>query len=190
MNSNKLNVANYQCIIQIQKENFIIIKFSNYYQNICQILQTPIDFENKKWKLILSGCFDDECEVRGCNIREAEIQKLVCNHEEADTRIPISILQCNCSWCFALAKDTDVFVELLALHPLFAQKNKRVFMKWTNGWLNMTRMAEKLIEKGVRLRSLPLLHEISGSDQVSFMYGIGKATAWKTFLDHQVILLL
>ena len=51
-------------------------------------------------------------------------------------------------------------VELLALHPLFAQKNKRVFMKWTNGWLNMTRMAEKLIEKGVRLRSLPLLHEI------------------------------
>ena len=96
---------------------------------------------------VFSGCFDDECEVRGYNIQETEREKLVCNHEEADTRISISILESNCSWFFILAKDTDIFIMLLALHPLFVQKSKSVFMKWTNGWLNITTIAEKLISQ-------------------------------------------
>ena len=135
---------------------------------------------------VFIGCFDDDCEVRGWNLRETDFQKLVCEHEEADTRIPLSILECECGWCFVLSRDTDVFISLLAHYEMFAQKNKRVFMRGTNGWLNITAIAEALLAKGVRLKSLPLAYCICGCDQVSFLYSIGKITGWNTFLEYPV----
>ena len=113
---------------------------------------------------VFIGCFDDDCEVRGWNLRETDLQKLVCDHEEADTRIPLSILECECGWCLVLSRDTDVFISLLAHYEMFAQKNKRVFMRGTNGWLNITAIAEALLAKGVRLKSLPLAYCICGYD--------------------------
>ena len=40
-----------------------------------------------------------------------------------------------------------------------------------------------LLSAGLDPESIPLLHSLTGYDSTSYLYGIGKSTAWSTFKD-------
>ena len=40
---------------------------------------------------------------------------------------------------------------------------------------------QDLLSAGLDLESVPLLHSLTGCDTTSYIYGIGKSTAWSTF---------
>ena len=53
--------------------------------------------------------------------------------------------------------------------------------------IDVTALARGLINlHDIKLESLPIMYAISGSDQTSFLYGIGKTKAWNTYLEHHV----
>ena len=135
--------------------------------------------------IIVSGAFEDPMEVRSNKLLPHEITALECDHEEADTRLALSVIKSPTSRSVVWCSDTDVLITLLANYPRI--KDKEVYMRrGKEDFLPINDIARGLIAKGVELKSLPIMHAISGCDTVSFMYGIGKPTAWNTFIDHHV----
>ena len=53
-------------------------------------------------------------------------------------------------------------------------------------FLDVIAIGKGLMDIGIKLDSLAVLHAVSGSDQSSFFYNIGKKTAWNTYLLHHV----
>ena len=48
---------------------------------------------------------------------------------------------------------------------------------------NIGATSQGLLSAGLDPESIPLLHSLTGYDSTSYLYGIGKSTAWSTFKD-------
>ena len=84
-------------------------------------------------------------------------------------------------WC----SDADILITLLVSFPHI--RDKEVYMRrGKEDFLPINDIARGLIAKGVELKLLPIMHALSGCDTVSFVFGIGKSTAWNNFIDHHV----
>ena len=54
-------------------------------------------------------------------------------------------------------------------------------------YLDVIALAKGLIARcHIKVESLSILPAISGSDQSSYIHGIGKITAWNIYLEHHV----
>ena len=70
----------------------------------------------------------------------------------------------------------DVLIALLANYE--HMEDKDVYMRRSkNVNLDIKKIAGGLCTLGLNLRALPILHVITGCDQSSYNYGIGKPTA-------------
>ena len=138
--------------------------------------------------IVVSGAFADPLEVRASGPVPPQLEKMESDHEEADTRIILSILHSDAPRCVVVARDTDVFIILLAHHHLF--NNKQVYFLHGTAkekkYVDVGAIADALLARDINPQSLPLLHALSGCDTTSYPYGIGKATAWKVFLEYKV----
>ena len=139
---------------------------------------------------VASGLFETPSEVRVKGLSEAEIKSLECDHEEADTRLLINILMSPYLFIIVHCCDTDVLIILLANYLKLKVEGKTVFLKRRTGYINISLVAEQLLAKGINLKSLPLMHALSGCDTTSYFYGIGKTTAWATYEKYHVRLIL
>ena len=135
--------------------------------------------------IVVTGAFEDPTEVRSNKLSPGEIRALECDHEEADTRLVFNIVNSTCPRSVLWGNDTDYLFSLLSSYSRI--KHKEVYMRRAkNDYLDIIAVAKGLIAKGINLKSMSLMHTISGCDQVSYVYGIGKPTAWKTYLEHHV----
>ena len=74
------------------------------------------------------------------------------------------------------AKDTDVLIAIMANIHLMG--TKVIYMRRAkNDVLDIPKITEGLRRKGLNLRGIPLLYVLTGTDQTSFIYSIGKPTA-------------
>ncbi len=100
-------------------------------------------------------------EVRSNKLLPHEIRALECDHEEADTRLVLSILKSPAARSVVWCSDTDVLIALLANHNITS--NKKVYMRrGKEDFLAVHTIASGLIAKGINLKSLPTLHAMSG----------------------------
>ena len=138
--------------------------------------------------IVVSGAFEDPLDVRASGPLSIQLEELESDQEEADTRIILSILHSTAPRCVVVARDTDVFILLLANYCRFINKQVYFLHGTTNEkkYLDIGAVAEALLACDVNLLSLPIFHALTGCDTTSFLYGIGKPTAWKIFLEHKV----
>ena len=138
--------------------------------------------------IVVNGAFEDPTGVR-CS-SNMNLDDLVSDHTEADTRMVLSIMHSQATTVVVESQDTDVFVILIANNKHFGEK--RVFMKQKSG--NETKITDigetvKGLEKeGINTESLPLLHSITGCDATSYPFGIGKVTAWAVYKEFHALL--
>ena len=136
--------------------------------------------------IVVSGAFEDPTEVRSNKLSPREIKELECDHEEADTRLVLHVLKAKTDRSVVWCNDTDVVIALLSNYSKI--KHKEVFMRRGKAdYLDVIALAKGLIARcHIKVESLSILHAISGSDQSSYIHGIGKITAWNTYLEHHV----
>ena len=63
--------------------------------------------------IVVSGAFEDPREVRSNKLHPHEIRALECDHEEADTRLSLSVIKSPTSRSVVWCSDTDVLITLL-----------------------------------------------------------------------------
>lgn len=111
-------------------------------------------------------------------------------HEEADTRVILHCLHAESQTIVVSARDTDVFVLLVAHFHKFdcsylwmkagtSKKQKYVPVH--------TVCSELSFSQSVSLALLPF-HALTGCDTVSFLAGHSKKTAWKVFKEQHHLL--
>lgn len=106
-----------------------------------------------------------------------------CNHEEADTRLLVHVLDaCSSGHRQILIKTNDADVMVLAVSVAENLPADEIWISYDTGKY-LRRLAAHEITKKIgqqKAKSLPLFHAITGcdSDTVSFFGGKGKKTAW------------
>uniref|UniRef100_A0A1X7TUM9 Uncharacterized protein n=1 Tax=Amphimedon queenslandica TaxID=400682 RepID=A0A1X7TUM9_AMPQE len=111
----------------------------------------------------------------------------LCNHEEADTRLFIHVLNGVANGainCLIRTVDTDVVIFLGMFHALLAINPAcNVWVAFGIGknfqYIHINTVYEKLCED--KARALPFFHSFTGCDTTSSFYGRGKKTAWKAW---------
>uniref|UniRef100_A0A1X7TMT0 Uncharacterized protein n=1 Tax=Amphimedon queenslandica TaxID=400682 RepID=A0A1X7TMT0_AMPQE len=111
----------------------------------------------------------------------------LCNHEEADTRLFIHVLNGVANGainCLIRTVDTDVVIFLGMFHPLLAINPAcNVWVAFGIGknfqYIHINAVYEKLREE--KARALPFFHSFAGCDTTSSFYGTGKKTAWEAW---------
>ena len=136
--------------------------------------------------IVTSGGYPDRTVVESS--QEMDISSLRCNHDEADTRMVLhakSASYLGFERIIIISRDTDV----LALLVHFAgDLSKEIWMQ-TGTSRHKKFVAVHSIDIDPILRhNLLGFHAISGCDTVSQFCGIGKATAWKTFIKYGCLL--
>ena len=134
--------------------------------------------------VVAGGCLVEDDVL--CSNPSVDLSVLRSNHEDADTRIVLHLVQLNghADMVIVSARDTDVLLLLLAHHARFT----------TDVWLWVgTAKKPKYFSLGDVFNQLPDLsiadallpfHAITGCDTTSFISGHSKRTAWKTFVQH------
>ena len=139
--------------------------------------------------IIVAGGFENEEEVQ-CSDQTKELGSLRAKHEEADTRVILHCLHAESQTIVVSARDTDVFVLLVAHFHKFdcsylwmkagtSKKQKYVPVHTVCSELSFT--------QSVSLALLPF-HALTGCDTVSFLAGHSKKTAWKVFKEQHHLL--
>ena len=134
--------------------------------------------------IVVAGAFQDEEEVQ-CSQQAVDVQNLICNHEEADTRIILHTAQSTSTCIVISACDTDIFVLLLAHNQSFNGKSVYV-MIGNNMYLSIADMAQALGQP--ICDSVLLFHSLTGCDTTSFFFNIGKPTALNVLKEHTHLL--
>ena len=130
--------------------------------------------------LVVSGGFKREDEVQTSG-HELNIEQLVANHEEADTRLVLHCLHANTQSIFVSAQNTNVLVLLLAHFDKITCT--KLWMKAgiakRHKYIAVLEIHEKL---PVTPTSHITFHALTGCDTVSHFAGHSKRMAWKVFL--------
>ncbi len=140
--------------------------------------------------IIVNGCLEDPSDVR-CSDRTVNLTDLDSDHQEADSRMILSLIFSNASRSVIVTEDTDVLIELLS-HDLGRKQiymHQRISVKRQppiDQFTNICDLRNKLQEQGINTAGLPLLHSLTGCDQNSFLYGIDKGTALAVYKKYQV----
>ena len=115
---------------------------------------------------------------------------MLCNHEEADSRIFLhmsDIAECGLRRVAIHTVDTDVVI--LALSVFSTVSLDELWIAFGTGkslrYIAVHEIAQALGE--MRSKALPFLHSITGCDTVSFFGGRGKRAAWNTWNTFDVV---
>ena len=146
-------------------------------------------------KLIVGGCFsNNKTYIIDCE-KVTEVENLVCNHEEADTRLFAHATWSEKDILEFVATDTDIFAILLLNHHHFEKKQTVINSSDERGKLDMSRLIKKMHEDPnielARLRKdgvasplvFGLIHPLIGSDILCTTRGFKAASVMKTCLD-------
>jgi hypothetical protein len=136
--------------------------------------------------IVASGGFSNEEQVESSS-PDINTEELEARHEEADTRMILHCVKSHASSIVVVARDTDVFVLLLA-H--FAQMScPKVWMRAGTSkkqkHIPIHTIAAELVNM---LSSLPAFHSLTGSDTTSFLAGHTKKSCWNAFKEHHGLL--
>ncbi|KAL8570386.1 hypothetical protein ACOMHN_035804 [Nucella lapillus] len=139
--------------------------------------------------VVAAGGFSNEVRAETSDPR-VDVEHLEARHEEADTRIILHCVNSQAASIVVSARDTDVFVLLLAhFHRMPCQK---VWMKTGTAkqrkYLPVHTIVEHLRLHQDALEALPAFHALTGSDTTSYLAGHTKKTCWVTFKEHYRLL--
>ena len=152
--------------------------------------QCLLDFPYGDKTVVVAGAFDLPTTVQSTHMT-TNITKLESDHEEADTRIILSLISTSYANYVVMAKDTDIFILLLSHYTLLS--GKQIYFvsgSYENRkFYDVSAITMALVDKDIPLQKLALLHALSGCDTTSYPFGIGKAKAWSTYITHSDILL-
>ena len=106
------------------------------------------------------------------------------NHEEADTLMIFHVANLlNTYNRFVVSfDDTDILVLLAHFYNKWRLENVEVWMASKGDYLPIHRLSGSL---GTKSDGLLALHAITGCDTVSYIYGLGKATALKIYMENE-----
>ena len=139
--------------------------------------------------IVVSGAFECPTHVK-CSAPNVNTDDLQSDHQEADTRLVVSVTHSAANHVTVDTNDTDVFIVLLSNYDKFHDKN--VYMRQYNeGKCTVTSIgdvANGLVVAGLTPKSLPLLHSLTGCDTTSFMLGVTKKKAWSTYVTYHGLL--
>ena len=105
----------------------------------------------------------------------------ICNHEEADSRIPLHAAASNTD-CMVVSKDTDVF--LLLIYAFYKCKSQKTwYMKYDND--KYVDIGKVFVYLGINMtENLLKFHSLTGCDSTSYFYRVGKIKLWKKLLKN------
>ena len=112
-----------------------------------------------------------------------------CTQEEADTRIFFHVKNASAnghSTVLVRSVDTDVVVIAIALYQKL--ETLREFWVWFGTGKNQRFIPIHAIAESLgktKSLSLPMLHSVTGCDQISFFAGRGKKNAWNTWTKYE-----
>ena len=95
----------------------------------------------------------------------------ICNHEEADSRIPLHAAASNTD-CMIVSNDTDVF--LLLINAFYKCKSQKTWcMKYVND--KYVNLGNVFVYLGINMtENLLKFHSLTGCDSISYFYRVGK----------------
>ena len=118
--------------------------------------------------IIVSGAFEDPLDVRSSS-PEVDVKHLQSDHEEADTRMILSIVNSPAKYIIVVSQDTDVFVILLANYKHF--EGRKVYLLQYSGRerkvTDIGAVVDGIKSNGLDPESIPLLHSLTGCDTTS-----------------------
>ena len=105
----------------------------------------------------------------------------ICNHEEADSRIPLHAAVSNTD-CMIVSNDTDVFLFLIyAFYKCKSQKTW--YMKYDND--KYVDIGKVFVYLGINMtENLLKFRSLTGCDSTSYFYRVGKIKVWKKLLKN------
>ena len=137
--------------------------------------------------IVVSGVFQDQTDIRSNKLPQTELDKLQCDHEEADTRIVRSAVLSDLPGSVILANDTNVLVSLLS-NLEKAPNRKELYMRRSkHDYIDVRRIGQGLITNHqLSIPSLGIFHPLTGDDQNCYMHNRGKVICWDEFLKNHV----
>ena len=166
-------IANWERFIALGENKASLANF------LCTQLKTTHLADSSR-ELILSGGFVDAKEAWSSTGRD--MSSLSSNHEEAATRIILHAQDASLSGfkqVNVICRDTDVIVLLVAHLPRICE---HVWMQAGTAKKKRYIPIHKIDITDEIRASLLACHALSGCDTTSQFVGIGKQTAWKTFV--------
>ena len=171
-----------------KEEDFKLFLSLNQNKKSLQLLigQTLLEKAPPDRTIVVSGAFEDTTEVRSNKLTPAELKELQCDHDEADTRLVLHVVKSKKKRSILICNDTDILISTLA--NISKIKDKEVYMKRSSHeFIDITHLGHELIsKKNINLESLSIMYAMTGSDQTSFIYNIGKPKAWSKYLEWHV----
>lgn len=160
---------------------------SQLLEVLFEICEGSVDLVKQGVTLYLSGGFSDRMKVAKlpANVSAEDYkERLSSDHEEADTRIILHVLDAlgrNFKEIAVLANDTDIVVGLL-YHccQLYEKKelvDRAIYVNFQKYSVPIHQLCEVLPNS--LLSCLPVVHCVTGCDTVSYFYGKGKKSAMK-----------
>ena len=139
--------------------------------------------------IIVAGGCKDEKEVQ-CSDQTKELGSLRAKHEEADTRVVLHCLHAVTQTFVVSARDTDVFVLLVAHFHKFSCSH--LWMKSGTSrkqkYIPVHTVCSELLFGQTVSQALRPFHALTGYDTASFLAGHSKKTAWKVFKEQYELL--
>ena len=130
--------------------------------------------------------FLDPEEVRSNKLQPHQLRALQCDHEEADTSVVPSVVQCPSRYSFVVSNDTDTFICLVGNEDHFPVNKSLYLQRKRNDFVNVSKVSKNLKAKRISCKALTVFHPLTGGDQTSFMHTIGKPSAFTVYSHHQV----
>jgi len=136
--------------------------------------------------VVVAGGFVEE--DKALSTAGSDVSTLSATHEEADTRIIVHASQSNQKTVVVCARDTDVI--LLLLHHYQRIKCDEVWvMAGTSGKRKFIPIHTIALSMDDQLRrNILAFHAITGCDVTSYLAGISKKNAWKTYMESSHLL--
>ena len=115
-------------------------------------------------------------------------QMIPCDHEEADTRLLVHVidsLNAGCSTCLVRTVDTDVVVILIGMfhHLLTLNLSAKIWLAFGTGknfaYFDINSISSALGKQ--KSLALPVFHSFIGCDTTSTFFGKGKKFAWEAW---------
>ena len=115
-------------------------------------------------------------------------QMIPCDHEEADTRLLVHVidsLNAGCSTCLVRTVDTDVVVILIGKfhHLLTLNLSAKIWVAFGTGknfaYLDINSISRALGKQ--KSLALPVFHSFIGCDTTSTFFGKGMKIAWEAW---------
>ena len=127
-------------------------------------------------------------------LRGSDRSMELCDHEEADTRLLIHLLdalQNGCTNCLVRTVDTDVIVILIGkFHELITLcEEVNIWVAFGTGKNFTYHHINAIYEDLGREKSLalPVFHSFTGCDTTSAFFGKGKKTAWEAWKSYDAV---